>query len=126
MIKEKADPDLSQSVPGKSTRRVPKVPLENLAVQVAAKLEEGDFRGAIHLASSEDTMADINSSTLSALLEEHPSPHRDSAVLPTSAGSYVSPIQVSAEEVAKAICSFPSFSLCGSSSGNPDGLRPQH
>ena len=76
---------------------------------MAAKLEEGDFEGAIRLASSEDTMADVNSSTLS------------SAELPTSAGSDVSPIQVSAEEVAKAISSFP----CGSS-GGPDGLHPQH
>ena len=43
MIKEEADPDPSQSVPGKSTSRVPKVPLENLAARVAEKLEEGDF-----------------------------------------------------------------------------------
>ena len=121
MIREEADPDPPQSAPGKSTSRVPKDPLENLAARVAAKLEEGDFRGAIRLASSEDTMAEVNSSTLSALQEKHPLPHRDSALLPTSAGSNVSPIQVSAEEVAKAICSFP----CGSS-GGPDGLRPQH
>ena len=121
MIKEEADPDPPRSVPGKLTSRVPKVPLESLAARVAAKLEEGDFRGAIRLASSEDTMADVNSSTLSALWEKHPLPHRDSAELPTSAGSDVSPIQVSAEEVAKAISSFP----CGSS-GGPDGLHPQH
>ena len=97
------------------------VPLENLTARVAAKLEEGDFRGAIRLASSEDIMADINSSTLSALWEKHPLPHRDSSVLPTSAGSNVSPIQVSDEEVAKAICSFPCGSFCGL-----DGLRPRH
>ena len=124
MIKEEADPDPPQSVQGKLTNRVPKVPkvpLESLAARVAAKLEEGDFRGTFRLASSEDTMADVNSSTLSALREKHPLPHRDSAELPTSAGSDVSPIQVSAEEVAKAINSFP----CGSS-GGPDGLHPQH
>ena len=121
MIKEEADPDPPQSVPGKLTNTVPKAPLENLAARVATKLEEGYFRGAIRLAASEDTMADVNSSTLSALRESHPLPHRDSAELPTSAGSDVSPIQVSAEEVVKAISSFP----CGSS-GGPDGLRPQH
>ena len=121
VIKEEADPYPPQSVPGKSTNKVPEVPPENLAARVAAKLEEGDFRGAIRLASSEDTMADVNNSTCSALQEKPPLPDRDTGELPTSAGSDVSPTQVSAEEVAKAISSFP----CGSS-GGPDGLRPQH
>ena len=121
MIKEEADPDPPQSVPGKSTSRVPKVPLEFLGSSSGSEAGGGGLRGAIRLASYKDTMVDINSSTLSALPEKPSLPHRDSAALPTFAEINFYPIQVSAEEVAKAICSFH----CGSSC-SPDGLRPQH
>ena len=66
MTREEADSDLPQSAPGIMTSRVPQDALENLAARVSAKLEEG-FRGAICLASFEDTIAEANRNSLSAL-----------------------------------------------------------
>ena len=57
--------------------------LSSLAKRVAAKLEDGDFRGAVRLACSDDRLAPYNSATLSALRDKHPSPPSDSAILPT-------------------------------------------
>ena len=47
-------------------------PLKNLAARVATKLEEGDFRGAVRIASSNDSFAPVNSQTLDLLKEKHP------------------------------------------------------
>ena len=44
-----------------------------MAARVHAKLEDGDFKGAVRLVSSEDTIAKPNSGSLSALQEKHPS-----------------------------------------------------
>ena len=52
-------------------------PLELLAALVASKLEEGDFKGAVRLACSEDSVVGQNSSTLDALRQKHPPPHPD-------------------------------------------------
>ena len=57
--------------------------LSSLAKRVAAKLEDGDFRGAVRLACSDDRLAPYNSATLSALRDKHPSPPSDSAIPPT-------------------------------------------
>ena len=40
---------------------------------MSAKLEEGDLKGAVRLASSEDTQAPMNEATLEALEGKHPS-----------------------------------------------------
>ena len=55
LLREEADSDLPKSTPGITTNRAPpKTPWRTLhAARVAAKLEEGDFRGAICLASSD-------------------------------------------------------------------------
>ena len=94
--------------------------LSSLARRVSSKLEEGDYKGAVRLSCSEDTMAELNDETLSALKAKHLPSHIDS--------SFPSPLEnppalppLSEKEVIKAICSFP----CGSA-GGPDGLRPQH
>ena len=39
------------------------------------KIETGDFKGAIWLASSVDTMANFDDAAYSALLSKHPAPH---------------------------------------------------
>ena len=118
-ISDEADPDLSAS----PSQRKPsnRDPLQSLAARVASKLEEDDFRGAIHLASSEDTIAELNNRTLTALKEKHPPPHPDSNIPTAPSEEDSTPIKVSVEEVSRAIRSFP----CGSA-GGPDGLRPQH
>ena len=45
-------------------------PMESLAKRVSAKLEDGDYGGAVRIPCSEDVIADITPDTLSALLEK--------------------------------------------------------
>ena len=48
-------------------------PVESVADRVAAKLEEGDFNGAIRLPSSGDSLAEVNEYiTISALKQKYP------------------------------------------------------
>ena len=47
-----------------SEPRVTRDPLSNLAKRVSSKLEEGDFKGAVRITCSEDTMADLHEETL--------------------------------------------------------------
>jgi hypothetical protein len=42
---------------------------------VSSKLEESDYRGAVRIACSKDSIADITDETISALLGKHPAPH---------------------------------------------------
>ena len=95
-------------------------PLESLASRVAAKLEEGNFKGAVRLACSEESIADMNNKTLAALQLKHPPPHPDSHLPPMPEDSSLSP-SISEEAMVKAIRSFPN-----GSAGGPDGLSPQH
>ena len=84
---------------------------------MSEKLEEGDFKGAVRLASSDDTLAPMSEATFQALLERHPSPHPDSEISPID--EEVSTIMtVSEEEVSRGISSFRK-----GSSGGPDGLK---
>ena len=85
---------------------------------MASKLEDGDFKGAIRLACSDDRLAPFNSATLATLQEKHPVPHLDTAIPPTPNPILV---QVDPVSVVRAIRSFPS-----GSAGGPDRLRPQH
>ena len=91
-----------------------------LATRVSSKLGEGDFRGAVRVASSEDQIADMSESTLTALEGKHPIPHPNTSI-PPFLGHPLHLSVVSVEEVSRAIMSFPN-GLAGGS----DGLRPQH
>ena len=102
MLREESDPDPPDSIPEERSHRQhrgqdPQDPLQNLAAQVAAKLEEGDIKGAIRLASFEDTIASSNLGTLSALQEKHPPPKCSSGSRgdPSPVVSIAPPIQVS-------------------------------
>ena len=44
---------------------------------MSSKLEDGDYKGAVRLACSEDSFATIDADTLSTLKEKHPSAHPD-------------------------------------------------
>ena len=57
-------------------------PEQHLARQVSAKLVEGDFRGAIRLACSEDTLADFSEATYDTLCAKHPPAHPNSEIPP--------------------------------------------
>jgi len=84
-------------------------PMERLAVRVSAKIEDGDMRGAVRLAASDDMVATCCQETideLSASTQCHPR-----AVAPPQ----FEPV------IAAAIKSFQAGSAGGS-----DGMRPQH
>ena len=46
--------------------------LQLVARRVSRKLEEGNIKGAVRLATSEDIIAEVNDSTISALQSKHP------------------------------------------------------
>lgn len=94
----------------------------SLAARVTSKLEEGDFRGAVRIASSDHTLAEHNDNTLAALKAKHPPAAAEVSDFPAIPQEVLdSFIEISSEEVARAIKSFPNDSAAG-----PDGLRPQH
>ena len=97
-------------------------PMQYLAKRVSAKLEEGDYRGAVRIACSEDAIADITDGTISSLRERHPGPHPESHIpSPPQPEEFVPLPAITEEEVFSAIRSFPR-----GSAGGPDGIRPQH
>ena len=105
-----------------STKKQQFDPLLSLATRVSAKLEEGDFRGAVRLACSEDSVAEANKSTIAALRSKHPTPHPDSSMPPhPDSHELEGALVVSEGALVHAIRSFPN-----GSAGGPDGLRPQH
>ena len=96
--------------------------MQYLAKRVSAKLEEGDYRGAVRIACSEDAIADITDETISSLREKHPGPHPESHIpSPPQPEEFVPLPAITEEEVASAILSFPR-----GSAGGPNGIRPQH
>ena len=93
-----------------------------MAAAVTSKLEAGNFRAAIRIISSSDTPAPVNMETLQALQQKHPAAASDRRPPCDPAGNQrFEPLQVSKEDVLRALRSFPL-----GSSGGPDGLTPQH
>ena len=75
-------------------------PLKNLRSRVSFKLEEGDFKGAVCVACSEDSIADLNAvETLSALKEKHPPTHPNSRFPPLVEGTASTQIAICEEDV---------------------------
>ena len=101
--------------------RKPHNPDEGLAKRVSTKIEEGDIKGAIRLASSDDALADFSDETYEALRSKHPPTHPDSHIPSLPDMGAPDMLEVSRVDVIQAIRSFP----CGSA-GGPDRLRPQH
>ena len=92
-----------------------------LANRISSKLEEGDYKGAVCIASSVDYLAVCNGDTLAILKEKHSSPQYQFSIPDVLLENFDSAKNISEEEVARPIKSFPN-----GSSGGPDGLRPQH
>ena len=93
-----------------------------VARRVSRKLEEGNIKGAVRLATSADIIAEVNDSTISALQSKHPPPYPESSPIPAPDKSHLNnTIIVSTLDLIKAIKTFPR-----GSAGGPDGLRPQH
>ena len=55
----------------------------NLAARVSGKLEEGDIRGAIRMASSDETIAPFDGVTAAALRVKHPARASSNSMTPT-------------------------------------------
>lgn len=77
---------------------------------VASRLEEGNFKGALRLLTSDDSLAMQTAATLSALKEKHPTAPQDRRIPPL-----VSHPQMSVGDalVRKALFSFPPGSTAG-------------
>jgi hypothetical protein len=114
-----ADTHLPAMARGLSVRRVSKDSETRLASAVSGKIEDGNLKAAIRLMCSDDKPATASADTVAKLIEKHPSPPADRRAFPSATSTQL--LQVSDEDVSKALRSFP----CGSS-GGPDGLRPQH
>jgi len=95
-----------------------KTPDQLIAAAAAAKLEDGDVKGAVRILCSDDKLAVVNTTTLNELSGLHPCAPLDRRPAPSIV---VPPLQVSPMAIKKAIYSFPN-----GSAGGPDGLRPQH
>jgi hypothetical protein len=91
---------------------------ERMAARVSELLEDGDVRGAVRLAASEETMAPYNQYTVDALISKHPRAIHHPQY---TASDAVEPLQGQEADIAAAIKSFPAGSAAGL-----DGLRPQH
>ncbi len=70
-LKEEHPPS-RPSKPRQSKIKKRRDPMETLARRVSRKIDAGDLRGAIRLASSNETLADYDDSTFSALQSKHP------------------------------------------------------
>ena len=103
-LQEELDPP--QSFPHCPSSRPAYDPLKYLASRVSTKLEKGDYGGAVRIACSEDSIADINADTLSALREKHPQLHPESCAPQLTAQPVSFPF-VTENSVSRAIRSFP-------------------
>ena len=87
---------------------------------MSAKIEEGDFKHAIILATSDDQVALENATSFADLLQNI-QVCTLKLCFQTLASDPPPSVPVTSDEIVRAIQSFP----CGSA-GGPDGLRPQH
>ena len=96
--------------------------LSKLAARISSKLEMGDFKGAVHLACSKDSIAPINADTIAQLRLKHPAPHHESTNPPPPSDDKVKEsLTMDENTVIRAIQSYPK-----GSTGGTDGLCPQH
>ena len=102
-----------------SKRRQSHNSTKDLAARVSAKLEDGDFKGAVRLASSAESLCQLDERSLNLLREKHPSAHPDSCFPPAPTSQ--DPLVFTPREVKQAVLSFPA-----GSAGGPNGLLPQH
>ena len=97
----------------------------NIASRISEKLEDGDVRGAIRLAASDDAMAPHDEKTLIALRLKHPPRRVAPSGVPTNSHNTVNslplPLVVAERDIKDAI-----KSLAAGFAGGVDGMRPHH
>ena len=111
-------PETAPSTPKIESKRKQKP--QDLSEVVSAKIEEGDMKGAIRLASSAETMAPNDKATLLLLRRKHPNSPANTRPSPLQASDAITHISTNPGEIRKAIESFPAGSAAG-----PVGLPPQ-
>ena len=112
-VTEERDPAQSDSVAFKPA----KDPLKNLSARVAAKLEEGDFGGAVRIVSSNESIPPTNENTFTLLSKKHPPTHPLSSMPPKPAPGSCKLLELTTSDVIGSIQSFPA-----GSAGGPDSL----
>ena len=120
VAEERFDDDTEPHNISKPKRSVMQNPMETLAARVSSKLEEGDYRGAVRLASSQEKFAEHSDATTAALRLKHPLRRADFVIEVQPQYSQPS-FTADVDMVRRAIMSFPS-----GSGGGTDGLLPQH
>ena len=95
LVKIEADPVVAPIRPLSKPRSQNR---DALDTRVATKLEEGDFKGAVRLACSEDSIADLSNETMAVLKSKHPVPHPDTKI-PTPPEASNVPVPIAEEEV---------------------------
>ena len=91
------------------TASKPASPDFRFAKRVSSKLEDGDFRGAVRLACSEDVISDYSDTTFRALELKHPPPHQDSNMLECDVDNPL-PFSIDRKTITNVIASFPNAS----------------
>ena len=94
---------------------------EEIARRVRSKCADGDIKAALRALTSNEDFVHPTDEIVSALREKHPPAPSDEVLPAPPRSSDPSPLQVSAEQVRRAIESMPT----GSSAGL-DGIRPLH
>ena len=93
-----------------------------LVKRVSSKLEDGDYRGAVRIACSDDAIAELSDDTLGALWRKHPSQHPESVLpSPPYSDAFCPLPSISEDIIAQAITSSPPWLSAGQ-----NGIRPQH
>ena len=118
VLKKRSADNLSDSPPA-SHFRSHRDESAALAAAVRGKLEDGNIKAAVRILCSDDKPAPNDQATLDALQRRHPNAPDDRCNLPNP--STFSAMQMTENDIIKAIRSFPAGSTAG-----PDGLRPQH
>ena len=112
-LDEESDPPITPTrLPSKtrSGKSVQQDALTSLASRMSSKLEDGDFRGAVRLASLNDYMAKMSDSIFSAqlqiplLIHNYLSHH--------SRGNLTNTVVVTESDISRVTRSFPNGSLC--------------
>ena len=84
-------------------------------------MEDGNVSTAVRLLCSDESLAGSNLDTLNKLKEEHPPISSSACPVPLPGSVDTQALQVTEQEVLKAVRSFPA-----GSAGGLDGIRPQH
>ena len=92
---------------------------EKLARLVCEKINEGNIKAAVRIASSDKSVVPPSDKSVKILEKKHPPPALDRQSFPQC--HQYEPLQVTSSAVHSAIQSFPN-----GSAGGPSGVRPQH